>query len=238
MAVIRQSDALRLAEEAIALDLGDLKRQGDALVGHARERAAAIVAEANAERERIMRGIEQDAHREGMARGTKDGLEAGRKQGYEAALRERKQQLEAIEKGWLQALTQFEQLRATMLQQSREDVLELAVMLAQRVVRRQFEVDPTLVNEQLEACLRAVVKPTSLLITIAQADEAVVRAALPAILSRVGSSHSVTFNVDVSAKPGTCIARSAGGGMIDASVETQLTRIVESLVPDRKDGAS
>ncbi|GDX99138.1 flagellar assembly protein FliH [Phycisphaerae bacterium] len=238
MAVIRQSDALRLAEEAIALDLGDLKRQGDALVGHARERAAAIVAEANAERERIMRGIEQDAHREGMARGTKDGLEAGRKQGHEAALRERKQQLEAIEKGWLQALTQFEQLRATMLQQSREDVLELAVMLAQRVVRRQFEVDPTLVNEQLEACLRAVVKPTSLLITIAQADEAVVRAALPAILSRVGSSHSVTLNVDVSAEPGTCIARSAGGGMIDASVETQLTRIVESLVPDRKAGAS
>jgi flagellar biosynthesis/type III secretory pathway protein FliH len=90
----------------------------------------------------------------------------------------------------------------------------------------------------VEACLRAIAKPTTLTITIATADEAVVRAALPGLISRVGSAHSVTLHVDAAAAVGTCVARSAGGGAIDASMETQLTRIAESLVPDRKDGAS
>jgi flagellar assembly protein FliH len=238
MAVIRQSEARRLAEEAITLDLGDLQRQGDALVTRAREQAAGIIASAQAERERIMRGVEEQARKDGFAKGQADGFEAGKRTGHEAALKERRQQLEVIEKSWAGALGQFEEQRAGMMQQAREDVLTLAVMLTQRVVRRQFAVDPTLVVEQVEACLRAIAKPTTLTITIAAADETVVRAALPGLISRVGSAHSVTLHVDAAAAVGTCVARSAGGGAIDASMETQLTRIAESLVPDRKDGAS
>jgi hypothetical protein len=49
MAVIRQSEARRLAEEAITLDLGDLQRQGDALVTRASEQAAGIIASAQAD---------------------------------------------------------------------------------------------------------------------------------------------------------------------------------------------
>lgn len=238
MAVIRQSEARRLAEEAITLDLGDLQRQGDALVARAREQASAVVAQAQAERERIMRGIEEQARKEGFAKGQAEGMEAGRRAGHEAALKERRQQLETIEKNWAGALGEFEQQRAGMLQQAREDVLTLAVMLAQRVVRRQFEVDPSLVIEQVEACLRTVAKPTALTITIAAADEAVVRAALPQVLARVGNAHSAALQVDAAAPRGTCVARSAGGGVVDASVETQLGRIVASLVPAREGGAS
>ncbi len=238
MAVIRQSEARRLAEEAITLDLGDLQRQGEALVGRAREQAAAIVAEAQAERERIMRGIEEQARKDGFAKGQADGIEAGKRTGHEAALKERRQHLETIERSWAGALGQFEEQRAGMLQQAREDVLTLAVMLTQRVVRRQFEVDPALVLEQVEACLRVIAKPTTLTITVAAADEAVVRAAIPGVVSRVGSAHSVSLHVDAAAARGTCVARSAGGGVIDASVETQLARIAASLVPDRQGGAS
>lgn len=238
MAVIRQSEARRLAEEAISLDLGDLQRQGDALVARAREQASAVVAQAHAERERIMRGIEELARKEGFAKGQAEGMEAGKRAGQEAALKERRQQLETLEKNWAGALSAFEQQRAGMLQQAREDVLTLAVMLAQRVVRRQFEVDPSLVTEQVEACLRTVAKPTTLTITIAAADEEVVRAALPQVLARVGNAHSVSLQVDAAAPRGTCIARSAGGGVVDASVETQLGRIVTSLVPERQGGAA
>lgn len=237
MAVIRQSEARRLAEEAITLDLGDLQRQGDALVSRAREQAAAIVAQAQAERDRIMRGVEDEARQAGYSKGHAEGMEVGRKQGHDAALRERKQQLEAIEKQWTAALQSFEEQRAGMLQAAREDVLTLAVTLTQRVLRRQFEVDPSLVVEQMEACLRTIAKPTALTIRIAKRDEAVVRNALPAVMSRVGSAHSVTLQVDEQAPSGTCVARTSGGGVIDASLETQLARIAESLVPAHEGGA-
>jgi flagellar biosynthesis/type III secretory pathway protein FliH len=238
MAVIRQSEARRLAEEAITLDLGDLQRQGDALVTRAREQAASIIAQAHAERERIMRGIEDEARKAGFAKGQAEGLEAGRKQGHDAAMHERKQQLEAIEKNWSDAMQRFEQQRAGMLQSAREDVLSLAVTLTQRVIRRQMEVDPSLIVEQIEACLRVIAKPTSLSIRIAKQDEAVVREALPAVMSRIGSAHSVTLQVDPSAPSGTCVARTAGGGVVDASLETQLARIADSLLPSHEGGAS
>jgi flagellar assembly protein FliH len=234
MAVIRQSQAIRLAEEAISLDLGDLQRQGEALVSRSREQAAAIVAQAHAERERIMRGIEETARQQGIAAGKAEGIEQGRKLGHEAALRERRAQLDAIEKSWQAALASFEQSRAAMLQQAREDVLALAVQLAHRIVRRSVAQDATIIVEQLESALRTVVRPSSLTVAIASADESTVREALPSVLARIGSAHSVSIVVDAAAKPGTCIARTAGGGIIDASIESQLARVVDALVPGRE----
>lgn len=238
MAVIRQDEARRVAQEAIALDLGDLQRQGEAILARARARAEQAMQDARAERERLMAGAEQLAAQRGQAIGIERGLVEGRAQGEAKALQSRKVELAALEKAWMGALESFEAQRARMLQDAREDVLRLALLLTRRITLRTLEVDPSIVRNLLEEVLASVARPTRLTIAVHPADADLCRAALPGLLSRFASVTHAEVVEDASLARGSCVARTAGGGEIDASLDVQLRRIAEAMLPGVIDRAS
>jgi flagellar assembly protein FliH len=234
MAVIRQSEALRLASEAISLDLGDLSRQADALIARARDQAAATLAQAKQERDKLFASVHEQAREQGHAKGLEQGRLAGLEVGRQEALAERREKLSQLDEKWTAAVTSFEASRAGMLLQAREDVLDLALLLAEKVTRRQCAVDRSVVVSQLEQVLAAIARPTALLVLVHPLDEPLVRAALPGVTSRFPAAQHVELRADATLAPGACLARTQGGGVIDASIETQLRRIAESLVPERE----
>lgn len=234
MAVIRQSEAVRIAADAIALDLGDLNRQGEAFISRARAEANKILAAAHAERARVMRGIEEEARKKGFEQGIKEGREQGRKEGHVAALAESKTQITKLDESWTQAITKFEQTRASMLQDAREDVLALTLKLTNRVVKRAIMLDPTLIQDQLAAVLSAIARPSALQIAINPADESLAREALQSLSQRITSASHATINADPKLPRGSCIVRTPAGGEVDATIDTQLTRIAEALLPSNK----
>lgn len=233
MALLRQSEAQRIASEAIALDLGDLARQGDALLARARAQAAAILEQAQAQRAAVMRGIEEQARREGLEAGKREGIEAGRASGHAQALAESKAKLETLQQAWGGALAEFERTRAAMLEDAREDVLQLAVMLAQRVVKRAIDVDATIVQDQVSATLAMVARPTALTVAVHPEDESLAREALATLAISMDAARHATLASDASLARGSCVVRTAGGGVLDASVDAQLKRIAEALLPER-----
>lgn len=234
VAVIRQSEAHRIAADAIALDLGDLNRQGEAFIARAKGEANKILAAAHAERARIMRGIEEEARKKGFEQGLKEGREQGRKEGHAAALVETKAQLAKVDEAWTQALAKFEQTRASMLQDAREDVLALTLKLTNRVVKRAITLDPTLIQDQLSAVLAAIARPSALQIAINPADESLAREALQTLSQRITSAQHAAINVDTKLPRGSCVVRTPAGGEVDATIATQLTRIAEALLPINK----
>lgn len=233
MAVIRQSDAVRIASEAIALDLGDLSRQGEAIIARAREQAAAMLQQAKRENERAFTAVTEQARAEGYAKGVEEGRKAGFVQGRQDALAERRDALAKLDERWSSALASFESQRQGMLLQAREDVLQLALLLAEKVTRRQCEVDAGVVGALLEQVLAAVARPTALLVLVHPDDEPLLRAALPGVSARFPAAQHVELRADPALSRGSCIARTQGGGLIDASIDTQLRRIVETLAPQR-----
>jgi flagellar biosynthesis/type III secretory pathway protein FliH len=233
LALLRQSEAQRIAGDAIALDLGDLARQGDALMARARAQAAALLEQAQQQRAAVMRGIEEQARGEGFEAGTREGFEAGRASGHAQALAESKAKLETLQQAWGKALAEFEAARAAMLEDAREDVLQLAVMLAQRVVKRAIQVDPMLVQDQVSATLAMVARPTSLTVAVHPEDEALAREALATLAISMDAARHATLAIDGALARGSCVVRTAGGGMLDASVDAQLRRIAEALLPER-----
>jgi flagellar biosynthesis/type III secretory pathway protein FliH len=238
MAVIRQSEAHRIARDAIVLDLGDLSRQAEGVRARAMADAEAILTKAASERQRLLAGARDEGLARGLEEGRGQGFEAGRKEGAAAALAERREALQKLETAWAAALEEFTRERERMLLDARQDVLKLAVMMGERIARRAVELDPSLITAQLEAVLGLLARPTRLTLAVGPADEALAREAVPALMARFPTAQHVDIVIDPSLTPGSCIARTAGGGTIDASIPTQLDRMVAALMPNATDRAA
>lgn len=243
MAVIRQSLAERVVQDAIVLDLGDLSRQGEQVRARAMAEAESMLSRAQTERQKLLASAKDEGFKHGHAEGFSKGLDEGLKKGYEAAMAERQAQLDTLTAGWAAALAKFEEERDRMLLEAREDLVRLAVMLGERVTRRKIEVDPGVVLSQLEGVLSLLAQPTRLAVSVNPEDEALAREALPPLMARFPAAQHVDLRADPALERGSCTALTAGGGRVDASIPTQLDRIVRALLPaageggDRADGA-
>ena len=248
MALIRHAQAREIARDAIVLDLGDVQQQAAQLMEQARRRAEEIVAEANAERARLLAGAEEEGRAEGTAKGLAEGRAKGEEQGKGAALAEWKKKLEELDARWTAAVGGVEAQRDAMLTEARTDVLRLALMIAEKVVKRAIAVDPGVVVSQLEAVLGLIARPTELLVAINPEDRRTAEQALPSLLAKFQSVRHVELVEDAGLARGSCVARTrggsgdgngaghGGGGEVDASIEAQLARIAEILLPGGETG--
>jgi flagellar biosynthesis/type III secretory pathway protein FliH len=134
-----------------------------------------------------------------------------------------------------------------MLRLFQRDVLRLALAVAERITKRVVQTDAQVAAAQLEAVLGVIVRPTELTVRIHPDDREVLSAALPQIAARFSQARHIELVDDASLMRGSCVAatRAAGGGSggggamapgeIDASIQTQIDRIVEAMLPG--DGA-
>lgn len=230
MPLIKGDESVRRAAGAMILDLGDLARQGEAIIAEARAEARRLVAEARAERDRLL----ADAEAVGVARGETRGHEHGRKAGHEegrlAAFNQYAQRIKSIETGWESALTEFHDRRSRMLEESRADVLRLALAVGERVARRAIDVDERAVERQLAAALDMVLAPKKLVVHICAADARIVADAMPALAAHLSGSPHVEIRPDPELRHGECVITTAGG-RVDARLSTQLDRIAVLLMP-------
>jgi flagellar assembly protein FliH len=232
MAVLRNGDALRLGSEAIVLDLGDLARQGEALRERARREAEEILAAARAERERLIVGAQKEGYargfEEGRAEGLRQGLEEGRRQG----LAERSAELASLEKAWTDAVTEFRSRREVLLREARDRLIWIALEIARRVTRRQYEHDPgAVVRELLDAALELAGRASHVVVCVNAEDESLARQAIPGTMKLLAAGAHVEVRSDPSLPRGSCVVRTDAGGEVDASIGTQLDRIARALLP-------
>jgi flagellar biosynthesis/type III secretory pathway protein FliH len=242
MAMIRQASAVAMARDAVVLDLGDLKRQADHIRARARSEAELIVARARAQREQILAGAAEEGRAAGYASGLEEGRAVGLAAGRAAAIDETKSVLAALDQAWSTSLQEFLDARDTLLAEARHDVLRLAVRMGERITRRVLALNPAIVAEQLAAVLAILLRPTRLVVTVNPDDLPLLRESLPSLAARFESASHVELVPDARLARGSCIARCAangrsGAGEIDASIDVQLQRIIETLLPGRPPAA-
>jgi len=232
MALIRQTLANTVARDAIVLDLGDLVRQGDTLKSRAKADAERIIAEAKVERDRLLAAAAEAGHTEGLAKGLQEGHAKGEAAGRAEALAAAGARLKELDERWTAALAEFESNREGMLLEARTDVLRLALAAAEMVTKRAIQMRPEAAADQLAAVLGLLVKPTRLVVAVHPDDVAVLREALPGMSERFSSAAHVELVPDHGLERGSCVAKMGSGGVIDASVRTQLERIVKAMLPE------
>jgi flagellar assembly protein FliH len=233
MAILKGNTAGDPSRHAIPLDLGDLRSQGELVMQHAAKRAEQVLADARREREKLIATAADEGRAKGLAQGTADGLRAGTTQGAQAAMVERRGQLEAVENSWKAIAADFVAQREDVLAEARREVIRLAMAIATRVIKRSIEADPSIVVDQVSAALTMVLRPSRVVISINPADRPLIEAALPALLRQLADSSHIELTDDVKLARGACSLRLADamGGTVDASLQSQLDRIAEALVP-------
>lgn len=229
MGLIRRPDIQQMARDALIINLGDIAREGEQAAASARAEAERILSEARAERDRLIKGAVEEGRRQGFERGQEEGrkagLEAGKREAFEAAGTE----LERVQRAWAGSIGAFDAARSEMLGALRRDALLLAVMLAERVVRRQIEVDDRVVTRQLEAALEVIARSTRIVVAVNPEDEALVREALPAITGAFADITHAELVSDPAVDRGGCVVRTETGGVVDATIRTQVEKLAASI---------
>lgn len=233
MTVIKQKQAERLTQSAVVLDLGDLKRQGAAIIARAKAQAQRLLDDAEQEAGRIIESAGEIGESRGYDEGLKRGLSEGRDQGCERAKQERGQAIQQMIARWGAALDAWESARRDMLLEAKEDVIALAIALAERVTHRQIEAQPELVADQMAEALTLVSRRSEATVRVHPEDRALIETILPDIISRIDTCSHVKLEDDAAIERGGCVV-STDGGQIDATISTQLDRIAETLLPGRR----
>lgn len=231
MAVLRQAEAARVVSQAIVLDLGDLRRQADEMRARALAEAARIVQDAQQERARLIAEAREAGKAEGFELGRREGQAKGAEEGRRVGLAERKEALAQLESAWVSGLETFLSRREEMLHAAKTDVVRLAAEIARRVVKRVVELDPRVVEGQIEAAIRETSRATKLLVAVSAADEALAREALASAIARLGGSASAELVIDAALSRGSCVVRTGAGGVVSAEILTQLDRVIDTLLP-------
>ena len=232
MAVIRSADAKTMARDAIVLDLGELSRQGDRILGQAKFQAQKIIEDAQAERARLI----SDAEKTGLERGEKKGYDAGFAKGQEVGAEQAREQiaqdLQRLAVAWGNALESFETVRVALFREARLDVLKLAVAIAEKVAKRSVNADEQAAGAQLEAALEMIARPTRLRIACSPADKQLLESLMPALQQRFAKVTSAEIAEDSSLGRGSVVVRTDKGD-IDATIDTQIARVIDAILPDR-----
>jgi flagellar assembly protein FliH len=230
MAIVKHTQAERLARSAVVLDLGDLKRQAADLLADARADAEAVIAAARAEAQARIDESDGRGYDDGFRRGLDEGRAAGRAEALDAARDEFRERFQALDERFSAAAADWERRRRALLLAAEEDVLAFAFALASRVVHRIVEQDPSVAVDQVRAALELLSRPGRIAIRVHPDDRTTIDAVLPVLRDQIPTCEHLTMGDDPSVGRGGCIVTTAGGE-IDASIATQLDRIAASLLP-------
>ncbi|MBO6512825.1 MAG: hypothetical protein JJ974_02520 [Phycisphaerales bacterium] len=231
MGIIKRADLETYTRDAVPMDLGDLQKRGEAVIAAAQEEAARILKEATEERERLVSDASETGHEEGYKAGFAKGQEAGTIEGTQQAEIEHTQRLESLASNWSSALEQWDTDRIDLMINARNEVIELAAHIASRVIKRTIDLDPEVVVDQLEVVLETLVTPTDIRIKTHPSDTELLKRVMPAMIQQCSACNHAELAEDDALTPGSCVVTTKGGGTIDASISTQLNRIVATLLP-------
>lgn len=230
MAVLKANQHASYPKDAIVLDLGDLGRQAARLRMAAEAKAAAIVTKAEEEAARLVASAESKGFEQGRQEGFAKGLAEGREQGAKQALAEQAQQLAQVQAAWRDVAQQLENQRKQMDVEARQTVLEFALKLTERIVHRAIEVDRDVIVDQVASALAYVLRPLDVVVRIHPEDRPLLETAMPQLMEQFTHLQHVRLQDDPEVTRGGCVV-TYGQGEIDATIETQIRRVVDLVLP-------
>ncbi len=155
--------------------------------------------------------LERDAFMKGYAQGERSGAEAAAKRG-EATLRRLAQTVEELAG-----------LRTELVQKTERQVVELALAIAGRVLRREVSLDRELLVAMARIALERLGENTSATIRLNPDDYAFIGAQ-----AQVGDSSLVRVVADPLVSSGGCLVQS-DFGLIDVGIDAQLGEMASAL---------
>ena len=199
--------------------------QAELILKQAREEAEKIVTEARAaakaEQEEIRMGARDEGYREGFAQGTA--------QAMEVAQQDREAMAERMEKEVQAFLEKANIVRDEVLRQSQDELLDLCIAIAEKVVRVSLKSSSEVIVRMIQTATERLKRQEWVHIYISGCDTKSMAKISPALTTALGAlSQHVKIIPMGDDEGGTCIVETPEE-IIDASVSTQMTNIRDLL---------
>ena len=210
--------------------MADIETAAKGMLLRARRQAEQVLAEAQVEADALKKQAHATALADGRKEGLATGLEEGRKQGREEALSEQREQLAGLVAALSESAISLDAARIALEAEAKQAVVRLAIMIAQRVTKRQGTLDPEVALANVEDALGLVVQSTSVRIAVHPSHKGTLADVLPRLQMKWPNLKHVELVADGTLTPGGCRVYTAGG-QIDGDLQLQLDRIAAELVP-------
>ncbi len=195
--------------------------QADAIIADARQQAEQILLEAREASAQELEDMRQQAAAEGFQQGLQEGLMAGRLEAQQQLEKDAARQGEQV-KAFLEGAQAEKEL---MLEKSKEDLKELALAIAEKVIRVSLRSSSDILIRMIEAATAKKRRCEWVQIYIADCDARTNAQTVPELVEAMRHlSDRVRVIPMADDESGTCIIEMPDE-IIDASVSTQLDNL-------------
>ncbi len=169
-------------------------------------------------------GFDAQAYQDGFNDGLEKGTDEGEKTGFEQAAKKLEPLLGSLQQGILQ----LKNLRQDTYQRIENEVVDLAMAIARKVICREIEVDKEVVVCVAREALAKVEAPGKIKIKLNPADLQFIDETKYQLSELIGNIDNVTLEAEGSIQSGGCVVET-DLGEIDARIENQLQAVEESF---------
>jgi len=160
--------------------------------------------------------IEQEAYEKGFAQGEKDGLELGEKKATKLI-----ENIESI-------LIELKQLKEEIPKQYEKEILDLVFLITKKIIYREIATDETALKDTILNALHFAVDKSKVVLSVNPEDFNYVEKLRTQLFAEVRDLKSISISSDPSITRGGCFLETPHGD-IDSTIETQLTKIYQSM---------
>ncbi|WP_157469834.1 FliH/SctL family protein [Desulfobulbus elongatus] len=118
--------------------------------------------------------------------------------------------------------------RTTMFRHNRAELINLVVLISEKILRRELATPRNVIAATLEAALEQAIESEEYYVTLHPDDLAVAEARVPELIAAIRGLAHLVFKTDEGMTRGGCLLESAVC-TVDASIETQLDSMKELL---------
>ena len=136
-----------------------------------------------------------------------------------------------------QLISNLDGRREPLLKTTRDDLLNLALRIAQVIVKKEVTLPGEVAGLNLEHAIARSARRTQLLALVSQQDLDTLQQVLPRMNELAGPNSVVKLLADPDIMPGGCLVRS-DRGEVDATVETQFAEIEQTLLGETDDDSA
>lgn len=151
--------------------------------------------------------------------------ESASKEGYQAGLEQAKADMEGIK----ETFAAFMNAPQEVYEQIAPQLLEISVDIAKKIIKKEVSEEPQVLINTVVEVLRGLSKEeTKVVLRVNPAQVDITKQSVPEILNLAGIDARVTVLSDENISEGGCMV-TTGNGVVDATIETQLSVISEAL---------
>lgn len=151
--------------------------------------------------------------------------EAASKEGYQAGIEQAKADIAILK----DTLTAFMNAPQEVYEQIAPDILEISVDIAKKIIKKEVSEEPQVLMNTIVEVMKGLSKEeTKVILRVNPTQVDITKQSVPEMLNLAGLDTKVVVLSDENVSEGGCMV-TTGNGVVDATIETQLSVISEAL---------